>query len=537
MISMKHGFAATAVAGALLMGTLTTSAQTPAAKMNYANQFDAAVAGVYERREADWRNGAVVYQVLVDRFAPSANLDTKRALYPAPKVLRSWSEVPTKGSYRSDVGVWSHEIDFWGGDLASTAARLDYVQKLGANVLYLNPIHLGYTNHKYDSLDYNAISPEFGTRDDVRKLAVELKRRNMKFVLDGVFNHMGHNAAAFKQAKADHAAGRKGPYSDWFVFGPQFKDGVRRWYNVESLPELNLESPAVRAHVYAAPDSVVRSYLRDGIDGWRLDVAFDIGFAVLGELTQAAHAEKPGSLVVGEIANYPKEWFPSVDGVMHFTLRHLLLGTADRRLTAPAAQRMITRLIGDADYEHILKSWVYLDNHDTFRVATTLPEPKARRIAQVLQFTLPGSPNLYYGSEVAMEGGDDPEMRAPMRWDRVEQNHPDLVWTRQLTAMHKQLRAFRTLEAQNLIAFERHTDRAADAVFVFINPSLQEVTEQVLLTDSKTMDGTVLKDMLGGPDERVMASLMTLKMPPQSFKVLRPVIGTPEGYSNYKRVQ
>jgi cyclomaltodextrinase / maltogenic alpha-amylase / neopullulanase len=298
----------------------------------------------------------------------------------------------------------------------------------------------------------------------------------------------------------------------------------------------------VQAHVYAAPDSVVRSYLRDGIDGWRLDVAFDIGFTVLGELTKAAHAEKPGSLIVGEIANYPKEWFPSVDGVMHFTMRHLLLRTADRRLPAPTAQRMLTRLIGDANYEHILKSWIYLDNHDTFRLATTLPDPKARRIAQVLQFTLPGSPNLYYGSEVAMEGGDDPEMRAPMRWDLVEQKHPDLAWTRQLTAMRKAQRSlrigdFRSFEAQNLIAFQRHTDRAADAVYVFINPSLQEVSETVLITDSKTMDGTLLKDLLGGPDERVMSSLIELKLPPQSFRVLRPVIGTPEGYNNYKRVQ
>jgi glycosidase len=534
----------------LAAAALATGAAAPAAAqgnptMNYANRFDTAKAGVYDRREADWRNGAIVYQVLVDRFAPSANLAAKRALYPPPKTLRAWTEEPRQGTYRSDVGVWSHEIDFWGGDLASTAARLDHVQQLGADVLYLNPIHLGYTNHKYDSLDYNAISPEFGTRDDVRKLAAELKRRGMKLVLDGVFNHMGHNAPAFKQAQADHAAGRKGPYADWFVFGPQFKGGVRRWWNVESLPELNLESPAVRAHVYGAPDSVVRSFLRDGIDGWRLDVAFDIGFTVLSELTAAAHAEKPGSLVVGEIANYPKEWFPSVDGVMHFVLRHLLLRVADGRLSAAAGRQMINRLIGDADYEHILKSWIYLDNHDTPRLATTLPDVKARRLAQVLQFTLPGAPNLYYGTEVAMEGGDDPEMRGPMRWDRVEQKHPDLAWTRQLTAMRKSNRAlrigdYRTLETQNLIAFQRHTDRAAEAVYVIVNPAKVEVKETLLVTDSKAMDGTVLKDLLGGPDLpglRIGTSMIEVTMPPQSFRVLKPQIGTAGGYNNYKRVQ
>ena len=157
--------AMTAAAAALSAGAWAQTAST----MNYANRYDQQVAGVYEKREADWRNGALVYQVLVDRFAPSADLDAKRALYPAPKKLRAWTEEPQRGTYLDSARVWSHEIDFWGGDLASTVSRLDYVQQLGVDVLYLSPIHLGWTNHKYDALDYNAVSPEFGTREDVKK--------------------------------------------------------------------------------------------------------------------------------------------------------------------------------------------------------------------------------------------------------------------------------------------------------------------------------------------------------------------------------
>ena len=123
------------------------------------NPFDQALDTVFETRERDWRNGAVVYQVLVDRFAPPADLQAKRALYPAPKRLRAWNELPTRGHYIESHRLWSHEIDFWGGDLASTASRLDHIEQLGADVLYLNPVHLGYTNHKYDSLDYHAVSP------------------------------------------------------------------------------------------------------------------------------------------------------------------------------------------------------------------------------------------------------------------------------------------------------------------------------------------------------------------------------------------
>src|SRR5207342_684386 len=114
---------------ALLSALLAISPGSP-----YANEADKSVAGVYEAREKDWRNGAVVYQVLVDRFAPSDHLDAKRALYPAPKVLRRWDEVPTRGTYNAQAKVWSHEIDFWGGDLRSARGKLDYVRGLGADV-------------------------------------------------------------------------------------------------------------------------------------------------------------------------------------------------------------------------------------------------------------------------------------------------------------------------------------------------------------------------------------------------------------------
>ena len=513
-----------------------------------ANRFDAALAGRFERREADWRNGAIVYQVLVDRFAPSADLAAKRALYPAPRQLRSWDEAPRRGRYLAQEKLWSHEIDFWGGDLASTLARLDHVQQLGADVLYLNPIVLATTNHKYDALDYEQVSPEYGSREDVQRLADALHRRGMKLVLDGVFNHMGRNSPAYRQAEAEHA-GRHAPkpgevsYQDWFHFGPQFEGGSRSWWNAQNLPELNLEHPAVRQHLWEAPDSVVRRWLRDGADGWRLDVAFDIGFRHLEALTQAAQAEKPGALVVGEIPNYPREWFPSVDGVMHFGLRKLMIALANGTLDAPAFQRMVDRLVRDADPEHLLKSWVYLDNHDTARISTTLPDPQARRLAQVLQFTLPGSVNLYYGSEVGMTGGDDPEMRGPMRWDRVAAGHPELAWTRQLTALRRAHRAlrigdYRSAEASGpIVAFERHTDRVADTVLVIANPGRAPVATTVMPANSKLMDGDHLVDQLSGQVVNLQAGLVMATVPPQTAWVLTPRLVTPGGYSNFKRVQ
>ena len=288
---------------------------------------------------------------------------------------------------------------------------------------------------------------------------------------------------------------------------------------------------------------IAEHWIRHGADGWRLDVAVDIGFQWLEELTRAAHAEKPGSLVVGEVANYPKEWFPALDGVINFTLRSVVLQAAAGGMDPTLAQRMIDRLVAECGTDHLLKGWLMLDNHDTARLASTLPVERQRRLAQVLQFTLPGAPCLYYGSEVGMTGGEDPEMRAPMRWDLVSAGHPMLAWTRRLVALRRDHRAlrigdYRPVTAQRLLAFERHTDRAADTVIVLANPGAAEVTETVMPANSSLMDTQALVDQLGGqPRQKLRSGLLDVTLPPGGFMVLTPELSPGGGYSAYKRVQ
>ena len=499
-------------------------------------------AEAFAKREQDWRNGAIVYQVLVDRFAPSAQLDAKRTLYPAPKVLRDWTEVPKPGAYLPDAKLSSHELDFWGGDFASLHSQLDHVQQLGADVLYLNPIHLAYTNHKYDALDFLKISPEFGDREDFLRLVTDVHARGMKLVLDGVFNHMGRNAPIFQDALENPASA----WRDWFAIGPQYDGSARAWTGFQNLPELNLENPAVRSYLYEGPDSVVRSYLRDGADGWRLDTAYELGLVYLRDLTRAAHEEKPGSLIVGEIVNYPGEWLQSVDAVMNFSMRQIVLGAALGVITPAIAGRMMDRLVRDAGIEPLLKSWLMIDNHDIPRIATQLPNVSQRRLVQALQFTLPGAPNIYYGSEVGMTGGSDPENRGPMRWDLVHSDNPELAWIKKLILMRKQHRAlrignFRLVESDRLLAFERYTDRALDTVIVLVNPTGTAITEQIMIANGGLMDDTPMVDVLSPTDtppvSRVEAAFMTVTVHPETVFVLIPRERSLGGYSRYKRIQ
>ncbi len=506
---------------------------------DHRGSLDLAAEEVYAKRAADWRNGAIVYQVLVDRFAPSADLDAKRDLYTPPRTLHSWDETPAQGEYLPDAAVWSHEIAFWGGDLKSLRDKLDYIEQLGVDVLYLNPIFESFTNHKYDAYDYMKIAPEFGTRQDLRDLADELHRRGMYLVLDGVFNHMGRKSPYFQEALADPES----PWREFYTFNDKSEFGYVGWWDVENLPEVRVESKAARDYLYAARDSVVQSYLREeGVDGWRLDVGFDLGMRVLGDLTNAAHTAKPGSLVVGEIYNYPEGWFPAADAVMNMHGRVILLGLLDGTVSPPMAARMWQTMIDDAGLEPILKSWVVLENHDWPRLNTVLPEPWKQRMARILQFTVPGSLNLYYGGELGMEGGGDPEQRAPMRWDLVNDENETLQFHRDLLELRKTNPAlrygdFRILHTEKLFAFLRYTNRVREAVIVLANPAEEEVTELIQLRYGKFQDAFPLVDVLSGDEFAISSGTSKITVPAGGCRVLKAKTDPlPNGYDRYDRL-
>lgn len=500
--------------------------------------FDPAAAERFAAREADWRQGAVVYQVLVDRFAPSADLAAKRAHYAAPRTLHAWDEDPVRGRYLEAEGVWSHELAFWGGDLASVRGRLDHLVALGVDVLYLNPIHAAFTNHKYDALDYAAVSPEYGSRADVRALALAAHARGLRLVLDGVFNHVGRRAPWFQEALADPASPRR----SWFFVGPEYRHGYRAWFDAANLPELRLEDEGLRARLWGEPDSVVQGYLRDeGVDGWRLDVAFDLGPRYLRELTDAAHAARPGSLVLGEVWNYPPPWLDALDGVLNMTFRQAALALARGDLPPGACGRALARLVADAGVDRLLRCWNVLDNHDTPRLATLLPAPWQRALAQTLQVTFPGAPQLYYGVEAGMAGGEDPENRGPMRWARAAAGEPEFDRLARLLAVRRARRALRVgdyapLEAERLLAFQRATERARETTLVVLNPGPDAVTETLLVPDGRLMHGAPLVDLLDGARFRLDAGLLTLTAPPRSALVLAPEVPDTVEYSAWKRV-
>ncbi len=481
--------------------------------------------------------GSVVYQVFVDRFAPSADIESKRELYKAPRELMQWSAVPSATPLDPKTGLYKHTIQFWGGDLKSLMGRMDYIQSMGADVLYLNPIFKAYSNHKYDTEDYLQIDPGYGTKTDLQDLVKDVHGRNMRLVLDGVFNHMGNTSAPFLSAESSPGSS----YRNWFTFDKSLPFGYKGWYGVRSLPALRLDNPAVQQYLWSGENSVVKSYLRDGIDGWRLDVAFDIGPKYLSEITRAAHDVKPGSLVVGEISGYPSGWFNAVDGVFNFFSLSVAQSMMRGEFTGGRAGKMLDTATKDAGIENLLRSWLLIDNHDTPRAADQIPDFADRKLVELLQFTLPGSPLIYYGSELGMKGKGDPEDRAPMRWDLANASNEELIWVKALVKLHQDHPAlkygdFKVLDSDKLLAFARLTDNVREAVFVVVNPTKEEVTETFPCRLGSLLSWGQLTDLFSGAQTVVVQGLMKVTVKPRSALVLTPYTQGANGYSPYDRI-
>lgn len=492
---------------------------------------------IMRQRDADWRVGPVVYHAFVDRFVPPANPEAKRDLYAAPRRLLTWDQTPQPGRPPTpETGVWSHELDFWGGDLPGVRSKLDHVAAL-ADVLYLNPIHAAWTNHKYDATDWGDIAPEYGTWSDYRALVGDLKARKMRLVLDGVFNHCGRANALFQEAQRDPAS----KYRDWFFFDASYPGGYRAWARVPNLPEVNLENAATRDYLWNRSDSIVAKWLKEGADGWRLDVAHEVGLEYLAELTKAAHRHKKGSLVIGEVWNYPSRWTAAMDGLLNVFLGRFIVDYSQGVLTSRQATVALQQLVDDCGIEPLLRSWLVLANHDTPRLATQLPRVEERRFAQSLQFVLPGAPLIYYGDEVGMVGGDDPRQRGPMRWDKVTDDNEDLVWTRKLVAMRRKVRAlrigdFRAMVGEKLLGFLRTTEKPLEGTIVVANPSDVPVTEAMVVPDPTLMGYTLLKDELSGEKLRVFTGVIRVAVPPRTVRVLT-IDDEAIGRGQYKRMK
>ena len=514
----------------------------------------------------DWAKGAVIYQIYTDRFYngdPENDVETREYFY----IGDYSSKVTDWNKYPAAMGV----REFYGGDLQGVIDKLDYLQDLGVEVLYFNPLFVSPSNHKYDIQDYDYIDPHFGkivedggellspgeksnkkaTKYQKRttsfanleasnelfiKLVEELHRRGMKIILDGVFNHCGSfnkwmDRECIYERQKGYAPGayisRESPYHDYFrFFSDEEKDWPYNgkydgWWGHDTLPKLNYEE-SVKLENYIL--NTGRKWVSPpyNVDGWRLDVAADLGRSneynhqFWKKFREVVKNANPDAIILAEHYGDPREWLggDEWDTVMNYDafmepitwfltgmekhsdeMREELRGNADnftRAMTYHMANMMVPSLLTSMNElsNHDHSRFLTRTNHMVGRVAELGPEaanefvnPAVMREAVAFQMTWIGAPTVYYGDEAGVCGFTDPDNRRTYPWGHEDQQM--LGFHKEMIRIHKEHEALRTGAVvmlhceKNILAYGRFTEEEQIIVILNNRSELAEVTVPV----------------------------------------------------------
>ncbi|NJN21297.1 MAG: glycoside hydrolase family 13 protein [Leptolyngbya sp. RL_3_1] len=389
----------------------------------------------------DWVKHAVFYQIFPDRFART----TRPVDCPEMAVaLEPWAAPPSLEGYK-------------GGDLWGIVEKLDYLQALGVTALYFTPIFQSASNHRYHTHDYYQVDPLLGGNVAFDALLTAAHDRQMRVVLDGVFNHASRGFFYFNDILEN---GPHSPWLDWFkiegwplsAYDGSKPANYTSWVNNRALPQFNHDHPAVREYIMR----VGEHWINQGVDGWRLDVPFEIkakGF--WQEFRDRIKAINPEAYIVGEVWTDARQWLDGsqFDGVMNylFTGPTLAFAAGDRvvrehveipdyypypALDAAGYADKIQALFSLYPWEIQLTQLNLLSSHDVARVGTVVGEDlSSLKLSVLLQMTFPGAPSIYYGDEVGLMGEMDPGCRRGFP--------PESDWDQALLKHHQTLIALR----------------------------------------------------------------------------------------------
>ena len=450
----------------------------------------------------EWVKGAVFYQIFPERFA---NGDPDND----PKMIIPWESKPEVNS-------------FFGGDLQGIRDHIPYLKELGINAVYLTPVFKAASNHKYDTIDYFEIDPNFGSNELFIQLVQKFHSAGIRVVLDGVFNHCGDQNPKFIDA-LEH--GSVSPYYDWFVF--QTPDTNRMYQTcggANFLPKLNTSNPEVQNYILEIATYWIE---KTGIDGWRLDVPWKADPGLWSRFYKQVKALNNEIYVVHETWRDSSFWLNRGigDAVMNYQLRdyifdYALKDSMDAEDFSYFVQRLLDDYRGAALYQLNL-----LGSHDTARLFTIAGGNIQRvLIAYTLLFSLPGAPMVYYGDENGMVGENDPDCRRGMIWNQKFWNQKIRQHLCKLIDLRKALPALSSGDYKSLLnwngvhAYSRSI--ADEHVIIVTNP--REAAGEILIPTDKP--NKTWRDLLGERQYQASNGFIHLPdLPAQSAIVLIPI--------------
>ena len=433
-----------------------------------------------------WAQGAVIYQVFPDRFARSGWCDCTGKLQPYSVHDNWYDEV----DWRPDEHGIIQNNDFFGGNFRGIADKMDYIASLGTTILYLNPISKSFSSHRYDTGDYKTPDPMLGSEADFAALCRCAHAHGIRVILDGVYSHTGSNSLYFDR---NYTFGGNGaycrpdsPFHSWYTFY-HWPDRYNSWWGFDTLPTVNKMDGHFLDYIIRDEDSVVAHWLKLGADGFRLDVADELPDAFIALLRERIREIKPDALLLGEVwedasnkvaYNIRRKYFTEgeLDSVMNYPFRTAILDFMRGRDAGKKLRDTVMTVVENYPAQVVACNMNLLGTHDTPRILTALVddfdgsrEEKAARhlsknqlevardrlqMAAFLQYTLPGSPSLYYGDEALMEGYKDPFNRRTYPWGRED---PEILsFFRHLGRLRKEREELRLGDIRFFAAGDKH---------------------------------------------------------------------------------
>jgi len=460
-----------------------------------------------------WLPDAVFYQIFPDRFCKSRQNTQVAAFAP-------WGSLPT-----------AH--NFMGGDLHGITAQIPYLQELGITAIYLTPVFVSASNHRYHTDDYFRVDPLLGGDAALRRLLDTAHAAGLKVIIDGVFNHCGRGFFPFHHVVEN---GADSPYREWFYieslplypYDESQPAGYAAWWDLRALPKLNVTYPPVRQFLL----DVARYWIEFGIDGWRLDVPNEIAdHGFWREFRITVKRANPEAYILGEIWEDASDWLDGTqfDAVMNYPVRRLVVDFfATKSSSAAEFSAGIERELQRYPSEHAHAALNVLGSHDTERFLTLAAGDAARMKAAILfLFTYVGVPCIYYGDEIGLQGGKDPLNRAAFDWDVQHWDQSIRDWVIRCGALRQQFSALRqgvlsivhARNASQTVAYARVLGR--EILIVALNASDEDATIDMLLSGLGIDDEMLLHDQLSAWSYVVTAQrIQRVKVPANSGAVL-----------------
>lgn len=352
----------------------------------------------------EWMKEAVFYQIFPERFRRGDF--SKDDSY----INQAWEDLPKPNS-------------FAGGDLKGIIEKLDHIKDLGVNALYLTPIFISPTNHKYDTIDYYEIDPQFGNKNDFKKLVEKAHGFGIRIVLDAVFNHMCHENPIFKDVIEK---GKESRYYDWFYINGDKADVEKINYetfaHVYNMPKLKTSNREVQDYLIKIAKYWIEEF---DIDGWRLDVSDEVSHDLWKRFRKEIKAAKADAVIIGENWHNAESFLrgDEFDSIMNYAFTNVCLAYFKGEKSAQETSDYLNMVIMRNRDQANRMMLNFLDTHDTPRFITEIGGSRDKVLAALsLSVVYMGANSLFYGTEIGLEGKGDPDCRRTFPWQNLEEN-------------------------------------------------------------------------------------------------------------------